>query len=136
MTEDNIVDFVAGELARYRLHDEIIVDICERYGFKWDDAATLVHDVENHHQKRIASKRFPFILTFSFIMIAVGVFLLATSLYSFSVGERIPVNVTILYITFFSPIGGQLVPFSVGLLLLVGGSAGIVLNRIRSRTQD
>ncbi len=70
MDDSAVTEYIIHQLGRHISRNDLILDLCQRTGKSWDQAALLVESVEQQHQKRIAVKQSPVFLIF-----AVGIFL-------------------------------------------------------------
>lgn len=123
------IDYVIKELARYRSHDRIISDVCERTGRTWDEASQLVKHVKTTQVKRLARRRLPLELIAALPLVILGLALTGGSIYLAISGSQIPVQVDLAFFHRRLRDGGQILFFLPGLFfLLFAGSLGMWLS--------
>lgn len=123
--DDN--EYIIRGLTRYSSHNDIIMALCRRGGYKWDEAADFVHRVELENIHRIQIRQWPFLILTGIAMIVAGMVIISYSLYSWLGGELMPLTLTLWFFEFYFPNGGQLVGVAVAGILFLGGVGGILL---------
>jgi hypothetical protein len=134
MKDNGDVNYIVGELRRYRSHDQIVTVLCERRGYKWEKASNLVRFVESEHADEIAKQRLPFLVFFSAGMIFFGIFAVTSSIYTYAIGEIMPMTITLFIVSWTHPNNGQLVLSVIGLLAIISGIAGVILAIHRAKS--
>ena len=125
--QEEDAEFVIRELAKYRKHDDIVMTLCERSGYKWEEAASFVRCIEHERSNSVRSRRKPFLTFLGLLWLIGGLTLTAYSLYSLLTGELMTLTLRLFVIELELPNGGQIVVFLAGLPLLLAGTVGIWL---------
>jgi hypothetical protein len=123
-----ITEYVIRELSRYRKRDDIVLAVCEREGLPWNEAESLVQQVETQYAGRIARRQLPFLL-----LAGIGVTIAGIAL---MVGMSILtiLGIVIVFLRIPIPYLGNLVFFVIGMLMTTGGIVGMI-NLMRVRQQ-
>jgi len=127
MNSQEDIDFVIREIAHYRKHDDIIRALCERSGYQWAEAASVVQRIEQEYHAQIQIRRRPFRTFLGIVMIASGLAVCAHSIYSLVAGELIPLTLALPLLDLELSNGGQLVELFIGFPLTLGGIATLGL---------
>ncbi len=90
--------------------------------------------VDIEHADEIAKRRLPFLVLFSALMILFGIFLVASSIYTYAIGEIIPMTITVVFVSWTHPNNGQLILSIFGLVVIIGGSARVILAIHRAKS--
>jgi hypothetical protein len=69
------IAFIVKQFAQYRKRDDIILEVCEKYGMMWPEAAALVREVERGGASHIAAQRAPLLTIVSILLIVGGIVL-------------------------------------------------------------
>ncbi|MCP4542600.1 MAG: hypothetical protein GY832_36220 [Chloroflexi bacterium] len=126
MSHQKDTDFIVSELAKYRNHNDVIKDLSEQSGYRWDEAAAIVHRVESEQDQAIQVRRRPILTVLGVMYIIGGLALIVAGVYSALIGEAIPLTLSIGPVEIDFPNGGQTVPIVAGFPTLLGGVVGTI----------
>jgi hypothetical protein len=90
MNHQKDIDLVVSELAKYRNRNDVIRDLCEQSGYRWDEAAAIVHRVELEQDQAIQVRRRPVLTVLGVVYVIGGLALIITGTYLALNGEMAP----------------------------------------------
>lgn len=119
MNNINIKEFVIHELVKHRNPDDIIKDVCERTGMRWDNARIYVQQVYKENRKEITKKQSGLLGTLAILEIIGGI-VISTGMIVATLSGWV-----ILLLRFPIPYLGNITYFSVGVFMILGGIKGL-----------
>ncbi|HEY4691422.1 MAG TPA: hypothetical protein VIK33_19090 [Anaerolineae bacterium] len=129
-TNQSLVDFVVGELSRNRPRNDIVMALCSRMNYSWNEAEKLIQKVERESRKQITVRRSPFLMVLSIGTIIGGLLLAGFGLYELSQGVLFfSVDLIVVYFQMPTPI------MVITGLAMIGGGAWGALRTIGSLTR-
>ncbi len=116
---DEREELVVKGLAGYRSQNDIIMELCQKYGMQWDEANRFVALVREENRDKISSKQNVFLKAMSIFFMAGGAML--------SLGILIATlsGVIIFFLRLPIPYLGNVVFFFLGAAIVVGGARGL-----------
>jgi hypothetical protein len=118
MDREQLIEFIVGEMRRYRKADDIIMEVCQRTNRSWNEVAPFVHKVMAARRDEIQGERAP-------LVVAIGI---ASALAG--LGGLIAVVVATMdgWIVIIGgiPYAGNCLVGGFSLMLVVGGLQGIL----------
>lgn len=124
MNQQDNINFVVSELAKYRNRNDVIRDLCERSGCRWEEAAAIVRRVESEQDHAIQVRRRPILTLLGAVFCLSGLALMVLGVYLVLSGEVLPLTVELGFVEIDLPNGGQIVFIVAGLPILLGGIVG------------
>ena len=117
-------ELILRELARHRSYDDITKLLCERSGYRWKEAAALIHRVELEHGNEIQRRRRPLLILLCvplIVLIIIGCIQFIGNGYALLTGVKVPLIINFLVIEISLPNGGQLAGLFISLTKIVLG---------------
>ena len=118
MDDTDIKKFIITKLGKHHNPNEIIREVCERTGMRWDDAQKFIKQVYAENREEIAGRQSGIIIALSVFIIISGVVISGGVLVATLSG----------WIVFFLrlpiPYLGNLVYFLIGIAMIMGGIRG------------
>jgi len=117
MDPDEIETFVVRKLGRYSPRQEIIKEMCARWGLNWPQAEGIFQKIEMRHGGDIQKRQTPFMLILSAASMLLGVVGLIGTIYQTLNGLVIMVGAV--------PWLGNAGFIALSISLIAGGAAGV-----------
>jgi hypothetical protein len=111
---------IVRDLARHRSKNDIVKELCEATGMRWDAAERLVNEIQTKHTGEISARQKPF-LYFLGSAIAFGGFLISALIFGATMEGWM-----ILFLRLPIPYLGNAFYFGLGILIMIGGILGIL----------
>jgi hypothetical protein len=73
--DDNIHEYILTRLSGDAPEDDILFDICQQAGVKWDEARAMLEEVKGDHTPEIERRQFPVLGLVSFVFVILGIVL-------------------------------------------------------------
>jgi hypothetical protein len=117
---DDTTKKIIRSLAKHQPRNKIITELCEYSGLNWDEAESLLNEIEKNHATEIYSRQRPFYILLGSALALGGLLLSIYMLYASFNGLvffllRLPI-----------PYLGNAVFFILGILVFIGGLKGVV----------
>lgn len=117
-------DFIIRQLGQHANRDDLILEVCQRMGIGWPDAAAMVDAVEVEYSREVARRRGPLLLVLGGGVLLAGLLLSGVALYFFAFeatfeGSRLLLDLENSY------------GMGVALIMGVGMTAGSVVGLVR-----
>jgi hypothetical protein len=77
MNEQEATAFVIREIAKHHSRSDIVMALCQRMGFDWQEAEQFIKNVEAHHGRSVAARQSPFLVLVSLVILIGGIYLAA-----------------------------------------------------------
>jgi hypothetical protein len=108
--DEEVIQFVIGQLGEHRSRDEVVHTLCERQSWNWKQAERIVRRVEIEHHSKIAARQSP-------LVIGLGV-------------GSVVVGATLIFYTAYLALNGEIGEYNPGIFItgvamVLGGIAGI-----------
>ena len=82
MAEDELHALIIDRLAAAFNPDDIVMEICDRYGLTWPEAESMVNQIQTEHESTVTRRQFPLLAILAVGLFLVGVALIVYSTYS------------------------------------------------------
>ena len=120
METDEIREFIIRELTRFRSRNEIITEVCEKYGYGWDKAEELVRRIEMEDQEQISSRQKPLLAGVNLLMAVGGLVIALAMVYLAAAG------LVIIWLRAPIPYLGNAIFFFIGMGMAIRGIVGFI----------
>ena len=120
MVDEEIKAKIIKDLAKHRTRNLIVTEICETTGMKWRDAEALVEEIERDFSLEIHQRQKPFLILLGSTIALGGLILSAFMVYETLTGMIIFVGMIPV------PYLGNLIFFTLGAGMLIGGTRGVI----------
>lgn len=81
MDKEKAAELVIQELGKHHSRNDLIIALCEQFGFNWQSAETFVQEVESQHGHTIAKRQSPILIILGIGILIAG---FALTLYNIS----------------------------------------------------
>jgi hypothetical protein len=81
MNDSEIIAYFVQHLAESDNPDDLIMDICDKTGRKWEDVESLLEQVRAEHEQEITRRQSPLLTMIALVTFATGVGILIYSSY-------------------------------------------------------
>lgn len=82
MSDEELHALIIDRLAAAVNPDDIVMEICDRYGLNWLEGESMVSQIQTEHESTVTRRQFPLLAILAVGLFLVGVALIVYSTYS------------------------------------------------------
>ena len=75
MDKEKAAELVIQELGKHHSRNDIIIALCEQFGFNWQSAELFIREIETQHGRKIAKRQSPILIILGLGILLAGVVL-------------------------------------------------------------
>ncbi len=126
MDKEKAADLVIQELGKHHSRNDLIIALCEQFGFNWQSAELFIREIETQHGRTIAKRQSPILFILGIGILLAG-FALTIYNISYIIGylqsppDALSYEGVLVARSFYIRIGS----FITGLAMIAGGVIGL-----------